>query len=349
MTHLSKEFRIGMLVIAGLALLILGVNYLKGFNPFSPSNTYYASYEKIDGLAVSNPILVNGFKVGQVTDVRFSDAGDGTLLVAFDIEQSNLKMPDDTRAKIFSSDLFGTKAIDLIAGESQTLAVPGDTLIADLEMGIAEAVRIELLPLKNKTDQLIDGVDDILENLKAVFEADATLGLPTAFESIQRTVESLEKTSLQLDAMVAENRSTLSSIMTNVDGITTNFKNHNDELANVMTNFSDISDSLAAVNFAATINRADQSLAQIEEITRKINRGQGSLGQLVNSDSLHDGLIATNRELQYLINDLYLNPWRYVRVSVFGKKQEKNLSKKEMDRLRKVIKEELEAEESPNP
>ena len=295
MTHLSKEFRIGMLVIAGLALLILGVNYLKGFNPFSPSNTYYASYEKIDGLAVSNPILVNGFKVGQVTDVRFSDAGDGTLLVAFDIEQSNLKMPDDTRAKIFSSDLFGTKAIDLIAGESQTLAVPGDTLIADLEMGIAEAVRIELLPLKNKTDQLIDGVDDILENLKAVFEADATLGLPTAFESIQRTVESLEKTSLQLDAMVAENRSTLSSIMTNVDGITTNFKNHNDELANVMTNFSDISDSLAAVNFAATINRADQSLAQIEEITRKINRGQGSLGQLVNSDSLHEGLITTNR------------------------------------------------------
>ncbi|MGY8940999.1 MAG: MlaD family protein [Flavobacteriales bacterium] len=338
-----------MLVIAGLALLILGVNYLKGFNPFSPSNTYYASYEKIDGLAVSNPILVNGFKVGQVTDVRFSDAGDGTLLVAFDIEQSNLKMPDDTRAKIFSSDLFGTKAIDLIAGESQTLAVPGDTLIADLEMGIAEAVRIELLPLKNKTDQLIDGVDDILENLKAVFEADATLGLPTAFESIQRTVESLEKTSLQLDAMVAENRSTLSSIMTNVDGITTNFKNHNDELANVMTNFSDISDSLAAVNFAATINRADQSLAQIEEITRKINRGQGSLGQLVNSDSLHEGLITTNRELQYLINDLYLNPWRYVRVSVFGKKQEKNLSKKEMDRLRKVIQEELEAEESPNP
>jgi phospholipid/cholesterol/gamma-HCH transport system substrate-binding protein len=348
-THLSKEFKIGMLVIAGLVLLILGVNYLKGFNPFSPSNTYYASYEKIDGLSVSNPILVNGFKVGQVTDVRFSDAGDGTLLVAFDIEQSNLKMPDDTRAKIFSSDLFGTKAIDLIAGESPTLALPGDTLIADLEMGIAEAVRIELLPLKNKTGQLIDGVDDILENLKSVFEADATLGLPTAFESLQRTMESLEKTSLQLDAMVAENRSTLGSIMENVDGITTNLKNHNDELANVMTNFSDISDSLAAVNFAATINRADRSLAQIEEITRKINRGQGSLGQLVNSDSLHEGLLTTNQELQYLINDLYLNPWRYVRVSVFGKKQEKNLSKKEMDRLRKVIQEELEAEESPNP
>jgi phospholipid/cholesterol/gamma-HCH transport system substrate-binding protein len=347
-THLSKEFRIGVLVTAGLILLVLGVNYLKGSNPFQPSNGYFAKYDAIDGLAVSNPVLVNGFKVGQVTKVEFSEAGDGTLLVAFDIEESNLKLPDDTRARIFSSDLFGTKAIDLIAGESPNLAVPGDTLLSDLEMGIAEAVRIELMPLKNKTDQLIDGVDDILENLKAVFEADATLGLPTAFESIQRTVESLEQTSLQLDAMVAENRSTLSSIMKNVDGITTNFKNHNDELANVMENFSDISDSLAAVNFAATIGRADRSLAHVEEITRKIAAGQGSLGKLVNSDSLHDDLMATNQELQYLINDLYLNPWRYVRVSVFGKKQEKNLSKKEMIRLRNLIQEELEAQDDDN-
>ena len=348
MTHLSKEFRIGVLVTAGLILFVLGVNYLKGSNPFKPSNSYFAKYDAIDGLAVSNPVLVNGFKVGQVSKVEFSEVGDGTLLVAFDIEQSNLKLPDDTRARIFSSDLFGTKAINLIAGDSPNLAVPGDTLISDLEVGIAEAVRIELMPLKNKTDQLIDGVDDILENLKAVFEADATLGLPTAFESIQRTVESLEQTSLQLDAMVAENRETLSSIMTNVDGITANFRNHNDELANVMENFSDISDSLAAVNFAATINRADRSLAHVETITRKIAEGEGSLGKLVNSDSLHDDLMATNQELQYLINDLYLNPWRYVRVSVFGKKQEKTLSKKELKRLRKLIQDELEAQEDDN-
>ncbi|MBL6866051.1 MAG: MCE family protein [Flavobacteriales bacterium] len=350
MATVSKEFRIGALVIGGLILLILGVNYLKGFNPFQPSNTYYAAYSAIDGLAVSNPVVVNGFKVGQVTEVAFSDEGDGSLMVAFKIEQSTLRIPRDTRAKIVSSDFFGTKAIDLIAGEDEMLAEPGDTLMSDLEMGIAEAVRIELLPLKNKTDQLIDGVDDILENLKAVFEADATLGLPTAFESIQRTVESLEKTSIQLDNMVAENRSALNGIMTNVEGITSNIKDHNDELANVMENFSEISDSLAAVNFAETVNRANSALAHVDEITRKINMGEGSLGQLVNSDSLHDGLIATNNELQYLINDLYLNPWRYVRVSVFGKKQEKALSKKELKKLKAIIEQQLdEREENQQP
>lgn len=342
MTGVSKEFRIGALVIAGLILLVLGVNYLKGFNPFSPSSTYFAHYDKIDGLAVSNPVLVNGFKVGQVTQVEFASSGDGSLVVGFDIEESALKLTKDAKAKIISSDLFGTKAVDLIAGTSDIDAQPGDTLLSDLEMGLADAVRIELIPLKNKTDQLIDGVDDILENLKAVFEADATLGLPTAFESIQRTVESLEQTSLKLDAMVAENRSTLKNIFSNVDQITDNLRNHNDDLANVMENFSDISDSLAAANFAETIQRANSALTHVDEITRKINNGQGSLGQLVNSDSLHSGLVETNQELQYLINDLYLNPGRYVQVSVFGKKQEKALSKKELRKLRRIIDQEIE-------
>jgi len=159
----------------------------------------------------------------------------------------------------------------------------------------------------------------------------------------------LEQTSLKLDAMVAENRTTLASILKNVDGITSNLKNHNDELSNVMENFSEISDSLAAVNFAETIHRANSALTQVDEITRKINNGEGSLGQLVNSDSLHAGLVATNQELQYLINDLYLNPWRYVRVSVFGKKQEKTLSKKELQRLRKLIDEEIDLRSPENP
>ena len=113
------------MVIAGLILLVLGVNYLKGFNPFSPSNTYYAHYEKIDGLAVSNPVLVNGFKVGQVTEVKFTDEGDGSLLVGFDIEESALLLTKDATAKIISSDLFGTKAINLIAGTGNEAAQPG--------------------------------------------------------------------------------------------------------------------------------------------------------------------------------------------------------------------------------
>lgn len=345
MANISQEFKIGVLVTAGIVMLIFGVSYLQGFNPFKESLRYYAVYEKVDGLAVSNPVLVNGFKVGQVTDIAFSDKGDGSLIVSFDLVQDNLRMPKDTKAKIVSNDLFGTKSIELIAGKAPVLAAPGDTLISDIEVGIAEAVRVELMPLKNKTDQLIDGVDDILENLKAVFEADATLGLPAAFEGIERTVKSLESTSTQLDSMVTENREALRSIMTNIDAISGTIKSHNDDLANVMSNVSQISDSLAAVEFGATMARADRALEDFAQIMERVNTGEGSLGQLVNSDSLHAGLMETNAELQFLLNDLYLNPWRYVKVSVFGKKNEKKLSKKELERLRKLIDEQLDERE----
>ena len=54
-----------------------------------------------------------------------------------------------------------------------------------------------------------------------------------------------------------------------------------------------------------------------------------------------DGLIATNKELQYLLNDLYLNPQRYVRVSVFGGKEKRKLSDKELERLQRLIDAEL--------
>lgn len=339
--NISQEFKIGVLVTAGLVMLIFGVSYLQGFNPFKTSLRYYAVYEKVDGLAVSNPVLVNGFKVGQVTDIAFSAEGNGSLIVSFDLVQENLRMPKDTRAKITSNDLFGTKSIELIAGEAPVLAEPGDTLVSDIEVGIAEAVRVELMPLKNKTDQLIDGVDDILENLKAVFEADATLGLPAAFEGIERTVKSLESTSTQLDSMVTENREALRSIMNNIDAISGTIKAHNTDLANVMSNVSQISDSLAAVEFGATMARADRALEDFAQIMERVNRGEGSLGQFVNSDSLHAGLMETNAELQFLLNDLYLNPWRYVKVSVFGKKNEKKLSKKELERLRDLIDEQL--------
>ena len=348
MAKLSPEFKIGTVVLGGLVLLVLGVNYLKGFNPFGSSTRYYAAYQKIDGLAISNPVLVNGFKVGQVTSVKFSESGDGTLIVAFDIEEDGLRIVKDTKARIFSSDLFGTKAIELIAGASTELAVAGDTLLSETEVGIAEAVRIELMPLKNKTDQLIESVDEILTNFKAVFEDDAVQGLPVAFASFQRTITTLEHTTKQLDGMVTENRSAVASVMRNVNEITTTLKENDAAITNVISNFSSISDSLAAINFATTIARADAALASVADISARVQRGEGSLGALLASDSLHDGLVETNRQLQFLVNDLYMNPWRYVKVSVFGKKDEKKLSEAEEERLRTLIDAQLDARDPNN-
>jgi phospholipid/cholesterol/gamma-HCH transport system substrate-binding protein len=114
----------------------------------------------------------------------------------------------------------------------------------------------------------------------------------------------------------------------------------------IISNFSEISDSLAAANFASTIERADQALSNIADITGKINRGEGTIGKLMVSDSLYTGLVNTNTEVQELLDDLQLNPWKYVRVSLFGRKQSAKMSKGDLKRLRKMIREEIEVEDN---
>lgn len=342
----SREIKIGVLVLMGGVLLVLGVNYLKGFNPLGNGREFHAVYDRIDGLAVSNPVIVNGFKVGQVSKINFDAKGNGALHVTFLIEQPNLQLPDDTKARIVSNDLFGTKAIDLIAGRSSSLIQTGDTLPSEIEMGIAESVKQELIPLRQRTDQLIAGVDEILLNLQTVFQDSATQGLPKAFESIQRTMENLESTSRTLDVTVEENREALHGIVNNMEELTGFINNQQGNLSNALSNFSQISDSLANLQLASTLRRADVSIAELNRVLEGLNAGEGSLGKILKSDSLHEGLMATNKELQFLLNDLYLNPQRYVRVSVFGGREKRKLSEKELERLQRLIDAELDERET---
>ena len=343
--RISQEFKIGTLMILGIVLLVTGLNYLKGFNPMSKQIHLYAVYERIEGLAVSNPVLVNGFKVGQVTNVGFSDKGDGTLLVEFTIEESNLKVPIDSDAKIFSSDLFGTKSIKIEPGITEIYIQDGDTLVSSVEMDITETVRKELEPLRRKTEELIKGVDDILLNMKAVFEDDATQGLPAAFESMQRTLRTLEHTADNLDGLVEENRVIFTRVMTNVDALALNLSNNNRKIANIISNFSDLSDSLVTVDISNTMAKADKAIDEIAMMTSRINNGEGTLGQLMVNDSLYNGLVESNVEIQELLDDLQLNPWKYVRVSLFGRKQDAKMSKGDIKRMEKMIREEMEKQQ----
>lgn len=337
----GREIKIGVLVLMGAVLLVLGVNYLKGFNPLGGGREFHAIYDQIDGLAVSNPVVVNGFQVGQVSNIEFEATGTGALHVTFIIEQDNLHITSNSKAKIYSNDLFGTKAIEIVPGRSTELAQTGDTLKSDIEMNITEAVKMELIPLRNKTDQLIAGVDEILENLQTVFQDSATQGLPKAFESIQRTMENLESTSATLDLTVEENRAALKGIVTNMEQLTGFVNSQQGALSNALGNFSQISDSLADLQLSTTLRKADASITELNRLLEGLNNGEGTIGALLQDDSLHQGLLATNREVQTLINDFYLNPQRYVRVSVFGRKESRKMSEKELERLQRLIQTEL--------
>lgn len=312
----SKEVKVGLLVTSALVALFWGANYLKGIDIFSSDNRFYAVYNKVDGLVPSSDILLSGVKVGQVEKIKFLEDRSGRIVVTLRVS-SKAVIGTKTIARIFSSDLLGGRAVDLVLDSASPVAQDGDTLQTE----IASTLTDQMEPLKAKAVNLIESIDSLAITMRKVFDPDGKGGLGSSFENLNKSMANVERLSGSLDQMITPADGKLRVMISNMESISSNIRSHNQELSNVMENFSRISDSLAKANLASTINNADRTLAQTAEILEKINRGEGSLGLLLNNDSLYNALASSAVSLDSLLVDLKANPKRYVHVSVFGKKQ----------------------------
>jgi len=317
---ISKEVRIGVIVTLAIALLIFGFNFLKGKNVFFEQVKYYAVYDRVEGLVESNPVQINGYSVGHVDKISFLPDNSGRIVVRFVIKEEEFQIPRNTVARVVSSDLLGSKAVQLILGKSQQFHEPGDTLISGIQASLTEEVNKQVAPIKVKAEKLISSLDSVLAVIQYIFNEESTENIKESFESINTAIRTLKKTALRVDTLVIEQRTRLARISSNVEAITSNFRSNNEKLNKIITNFASISDSMAKANFAATIANANRALTQTASITEKINRGEGSLGLLVNNDSLYNNLNAASRDLDLLLEDVRLHPKRYVSISVFGRK-----------------------------
>jgi phospholipid/cholesterol/gamma-HCH transport system substrate-binding protein len=318
----KREAKVGILVVCSLAVAYWGFSYLKGKNYLSTSRIFYAKYDQVNGLVDANFVMINGVKVGEVRDISFIDIK-GRVLVEFAIN-NNVKIPRNSLARIYNSDVLGSKAIEIVLGDSSALAKSGDTLKSSIQPSITEEVSYQMLPLKKKAESLMGSIDSVMAVIQYIFNEKTRENLQHSFESIKFTIKNLENTSYNLDTLVSSQRYRLTQIFSNIESITNNFKNNNSKLTNVINNFSKLSDTLAQAKIAKTIDNANAALGNFSDITEKINSGKGSLGLLINNDSLYVELEKSSKDLNLLIEDLRLNPQRYVHFSVFAKNPKKN-------------------------
>ncbi len=319
---ISREIRVGLLVTAGIAMLYIGLNFLKGKNIFSRSRTYFAVFEDVDQLMVSATVQVNGFKVGIVDEVRFSSKSSTKVLVKFLITEDNLVIPDDTEAHIVS-DLLGSRTLDLQLGTSNLPAESGDTLTSVIDRGITDEIKSALLPLKVKIENLAGSVDTVLSGLNNVFNKKTQDGLVNSFESVNTSILRFEHTVTEFDLLVTNERDKLSRIFSNVESITENLKNNNEKLSSVFANIDRITDDVAKSNVKQTMEDLQKSMQSLKAIVEKTERGEGSLGKLIVDDSLYTNLNQSSMNLSLLLEDMKANPKRYVHFSVFGKGEKK--------------------------
>lgn len=325
---LSKEVKTGLVVLITIVLFIYGFNLLKGRNLLGHERKYYVVYHNVDGLVSSNPVVVNGLKVGQVKSLLFAPGTSGKIIATIIVTQKELDIQSNTIARIFSSDLLGSKAINLDLKPGGRIMQNGDTLIGETEQSLSKIVDQRIEPLRKKVESLVGSIDSVMIGFNAVLDKDGRSNLSKSFESIRKAIATFEKTSVRLDELVASEQAKVSKILSKVEIITTTFANNSEQLGNVIKNFSTISDSLAKSNIATTINNATAALGRVSEVMDKINKGEGSLGLLVNDKKLYNHLDSASVSLDKLLEDLKARPGRYVHLSVFGKKDQLAPAKK---------------------
>ena len=317
---MKAELKIGVIGIFSIFLLIWGISFLKGNNIFENSNEYYSIYKNIDGLESSAPVRINGLTVGNVTEIYFHPNSSGDIIVKFTLN-NDIKFPRNSIAKIYNSDIMGTKAVKLIYGNSNIFASAGDTLYSEIEDGLKDEVNKQVLPLKNKAEELISSIDSVMTVITTVLDKDARESLSSSLRSLNRTFSTMELAMVRLDSVIYKNDIRISNIIQNVESITTNLHNNNDIIARTLKNFEAISDSIAKSNIKSTINNLDKSLADFDKILQKIEKGEGTIGLLLNDKEMYNNLTSASNQLDLLIEDMKKYPKRYLTFSLIGGKK----------------------------
>jgi len=311
-----KAFGIGLSFIVALVLFIWGYNFLKGNDLFGKETEYYAEYNQINGLLNSNPVLINGLRVGKVKSIYFKPDMSGRIMVVLTLD-SDFPIPDNSVARIFSSDLMGSKAIDLQLGNSATYAQDGDTLRSGVEAGLMEEVNAQVQPIKQKAEDLLGSIDTLVVAFQSIFNESARTNLKESFNDLRSTFANLESATGNIDNMVVSEASRISSILIKLDSLALTLTENREGISNIVSNFEVISDSLAKSDIPATFANINATLNEMQLLLHSIQSGEGTLGQLMVNDSLYHHLNRSAADLDSLLRDVKENPKRYVKFSVF--------------------------------
>ena len=317
---LKKEVKTGLIVVAALAMLIFGLNFLKGVNLFTHTKKIYAVYMDVQGVVPSNPVVVNGFHIGHIKTIAIEPNSSGKIVVTMMITNTDVKIPKNSIAKIFSQDFLGSKAIELNLGNSTDLIQDGDTLKSTVEETIKETVDKQVLPLKLKVESLISSIDTTIGIIDGIFNKNTRDNLTQSILSIRISLKHIENTSVSVDQLMGTEKTHIASILGKIDEISTTLAKNSGNLNKIITNFANISDTLAKSKIQQAVNNADSALYYTSQIMGRINRGEGNMGMLAKDTALYNRLSGASEQLRQLLEDFRLHPKRYVHFSVFGKK-----------------------------
>ena len=280
-----------------LVVLYSGVNFLKGENIFSNKRLFYAIYDNVNGLTISRPVTVNGFRVGQVSGIDFHSANQANLIVQVAIEE-DIYFSTNAILEIYDSDILGAKSLELKMIEGQQTAMSGDTLFGSIATGLTSEVSEQFGSVKVGLDQLIISFDHVLKEIKEL--------------------------SNTANRLLSNNEDRLSQSIHSIEAIASTLENQTQNINNTITNISTFSNNLNSIDFVLLSTQMLDISNQLESLLVELNSGNGSVSKFINEDSIYYDLSNTIQSMDNLLIDIKNNPKKYINLSLWGGDKKSN-------------------------
>jgi phospholipid/cholesterol/gamma-HCH transport system substrate-binding protein len=314
---LSNETKVGVLAVIALVLLILGFNFLKGKKFFTKSTTLYARFQNIQGLQKSNPIYISGMQVGTIYDIK-PDKDMKSILVELNITK-NIFIPTNSIAVIKGNPL-GTPSMDIKLGSATAHLGNKDTLLTAMSGGIFESVLEKVDPVLFEVRRAVSSIDTLLVNFNSILDPTAKGNLAATMANLNRVTSSMVQTTASLNLMLNAQTGALAKSLNHVESITGNLANSNAKITSVVDNLDKATTKFSNLDVETAMNKLNAAMGDLQLTMAKMNSTDGSLGKLINDPTLYRNLASSGNKLNLLLDDIRLNPKRYVSISVFGRK-----------------------------
>ena len=320
---ISNETKVGALTAIAITVLILGFNFLKGKS--TGGNDVFAVFPNVEKLTTSNPVFINGLQVGKVTGIKEKDKNMSGIVVTIRLTK-DLNIPRNSVATL-NSELLGTTAVNIFLGNGNDLLKEGDTIRTERALGLTDKLQKSIDPAINNINKTLVSLDDVLQKLNTILD-------PNTRNNLQGIVANLAASSASLQQLLNTESGMLAKTIGNLNTITSNFAHNGPKIDSTLSNLQSATDKLAKARIDEAISTLNRTMTKLEGAIGKLDSKDGTAGALLNDRQLYDEIRRTNRSLTILLDDVRINPKRYINISLFGGKDKKGPLKAPLDSLK---------------